>query len=432
MVNDRKAIQSQKSVAITPQASQQITCAPSGQSDLSVAIAALRSEMIQQLAELQCRLDSMRVTETQVAASTRTAESTKETENHVYAGGSSEDEKAQAKKKTVVFEKVKSSMKPATQAHTAQAQYGGYSTTDFEYEEVDNGSEESEDELFKPSARSKIVCLSQPTFKQLYYKTDDVFEWFVDFEKQAAASGWDRPTMARQAPTHFHGVANDVYNMLTNTDKKNYTAVKRHMLKKMRVPGESSDNIVAYYTAKQMGGESPTELANRIMKLVEKTPQLRMSQSAEDIAKQFVKASRPDIRQSIANLAKFPSIQEAVKCAERADTRRYDRGSETVNAIGRKVEFANNRPYSPRPRKPNVGETCLNCNSPEHLVLSCPRVDKNSQCAYCGSKGHHDAICPIKFCDERRAERRRELEGNANASGETMRSGGQQSHKHAE
>jgi len=391
MVNDIKAVQGkaevmsrptptyltsnnnqtgQKSEAITPlQASQQMTYAPSGQSDLNVAIAALRSEMIQQLAELQCRLESMRVTENQVAASTRTAESTKETETQVYAGGSSEDEKAQAKKKTVVFEKVKSSMKPATQAHTAQAQYGGYSTTDFEYEEVDNGSEESEDELFKP---------------------------------------------------------------LTNTDKKNYTAVKRHMLKKMRVPGESSDNIVAYYTAKQMGGESPTELANRIMKLVEKTPQLRMSQSAEDIAKQFVKASRPDIRQSIANLAKFPSIQEAVKCAERADTRRYDRGSETVNAIGRKVEFANNRPYSPRPRKPNVGETCLNCNSPEHLVLSCPRVDKNSQCAYCGSKGHHDAICPIKFCDERRAERRRELEGNANASGETMRSGGQQSHKHAE
>ncbi len=167
------------------------------------------------------------------------------------------------KKKTVGFEKVKSAMKTATQVPSPQTQYGGYSTTDFEYDEPDNGTEESEDEFFRPNLKPKIVCLSQPTFKQLYYKSDDVYEWVVEFEKQAAASGWDRPTMARQAPTHFHGVAKNMYNMMTKTDKRNYSAVKRHMLKKMRVPGETSDNIVAYYTAKEMGRESPTELANR-------------------------------------------------------------------------------------------------------------------------------------------------------------------------
>ena len=113
-----------------------------------------------------------------------------------------------------------------------QDRYGGYSTTDFEFEEGDGESEESEDEVVRSGSKQRLLCINQPSIRQLYYKTDDVYEWFVDFEKQAAASSWDRPTMARQAPTHFYGVAENVYNLLPKADRKNYTAVNRHMLKK--------------------------------------------------------------------------------------------------------------------------------------------------------------------------------------------------------
>lgn len=46
--------------------------------------------------------------------------------------------------------------------------------------------------------------------------------------------------MATQAPLNFHGAAESVWEQLPANKKKDYHAMRKHMLKHMRQPGEES------------------------------------------------------------------------------------------------------------------------------------------------------------------------------------------------
>ena len=352
--------------------------------------------------------------------------------------------------KTVSFDDVRSVIKAPRKKQVKEQNHGttyadGGSTTEWEGITLsdDEVTEDEPETIVTNVPQQTLVYAQQPSFKQMMYKTDDIHEWFRIFEKIASANGWSLSIMAKQAPTNFHGVVDDIWNLLSAEKKTDYTSMKVHMLKKMKGPGTESQNILEYYSIKQMIGESATEFANRIKKIIEKTPSLKL-QNENQVAKHFVRCSRPDIRQSICNM-KFKHIDHAVKCAERADISNYDREnsqSSIVNAIDRHLRFDDSsliqnrsnqtnevyRDRTPSPRRnfqkyqQYKGYTCLNCNSADHLVASCPSVDRTRLCDYCGKIGHHEAICTDKYLATIRKEQNLK-KGNALASRmETSRS----------
>jgi hypothetical protein len=42
------------------------------------------------------------------------------------------------------------------------------------------------------------------------------------------------------------------------------------------------------------------------------------------------------------------------------------------------------------------GPCCYKCQSPNHLVSTCPRGRKNRRCTYCGDSKHRASRCPVK------------------------------------
>ena len=305
----------------------------------------------------------------------------------------------------------------------------GCSTTEWEQDDYSDQETSIFDEYEIPTSlnNQRIIVAQQPSFDQIKSKQDDIYDWFKRFEKISKANGWSLDMMATQAPLNFHGAAESVWEQLPANKKKDYHAMRKHMLKHMRQPGEESKNILEYHSINQLVGESSTEFANRLKKLLDKTPSLKQSQRDTQIARHFVRRSRPEIRAILSNTP-FENINQAVKQAERIDGCIDKNNSDLfVSAVERnQVRFrenkspSNQRYYSPEFSHQNVNNQqryrnykCLNCGSDTHLVSRCPKVDRTTTCSYCKKLGHHQGICLSKYIAE---TRNNQYSGNAQAS----------------
>jgi len=314
------------------------------------------------------------------------------------------------------------------------------------------GESESEAEpRRKGRGRQQLVIATPPVFNQVNSKEEDMHTWFKNLEKYASAMGWDSEQMAAHAAVHFHGIAEEYYEELSKSERKSYRVLKKHMLKRMKVPGAESRNCSEYQTIQQMVGESSTEFANRIQNLVNKTPSLKKEKSARSIARHFVERSNPAIS-AILSIKRFGNLQEARRFAERIDStsrhhQRIYQDDLFVNATqqtrpepysyqpqqARHYQYQQQQrsPIQPQPlqnrvrfnegpRQLNSGLTCLNCGSADHLLISCPTVDRSQICEYCGRKGHPTKCCLDKYLNK--PARIQQQSGNGSASGiETTR-----------
>lgn len=312
--------------------------------------------------------------------------------------------------------------------------------TDDSEEEVlsttDGGDESSSEKVGRRRGGQNFMLAPPPVFNQVCSKDEDMHDWFKQFEKYALASGWDSRTMASQAAVNFHNVAEEYLEELSKPERKDYKTVKRHMLKRMKLPGAESRNCSEYQAIHQLANESSAQFANRIQLLVSKTPSLKREKSESSIAKHFVERSAPAIS-AILSVRRFKNLQEARKYAERIDTstkrnqQRMYQEEIFVNAIQQQVPTSYSQPrqtgfhqhpssFSPQFRnqsasltqqpaqqqqpsakkvgfsdqsRPNYALTCLNCNSSSHLLLECPTLDRTQNCDYCGRRGHPTRCC---------------------------------------
>jgi len=316
--------------------------------------------------------------------------------------------------------------------------------TDDSEEEVlsttDGDDEPSSEKAGRRKGGQNFMLAPPPVFNQVCSKDEDMHDWFKQFEKYALASGWDSRTMASQAAVNFHNVAEEYLEELSKPERKDYKTVKRHMLKRMKLPGAESRNCSEYQAIHQLSNESSAQFANRIQLLVSKTPSLKREKSESSIAKHFVERSAPAIS-AILSVKRFKNLQEARKYAERIDTstkrnqQRMYQEEIFVNAIQQQVPPSYSQPrqtgfhhhpssFSPQFRnqsasltqqpaqqqqpsakkvgfsdqsRPNYALTCLNCDSSSHLLLECPTLDRTQNCDYCGRRGHPTRCCIDKY-----------------------------------
>ncbi len=155
--------------------------------------------------------------------------------------------------------------------------------TDISEEEnlstTDDGDESSSERLGRGRGGQNFMLAPPPVFNQVCSKDEDMHDWFKQFEKYALASGWNSRTMASQAAVNFHNVAEEYLEELSKSERKDFKTVKRHMLKRMKLPGAESRNCSEYQAIHQLANESSAQFANRIQLLVSKTPSLKREKS---------------------------------------------------------------------------------------------------------------------------------------------------------
>jgi len=190
----------------------------------------------------------------------------------------------------------------------------GLSTTD-----MDGMTSEGSERSTKGLGGQNFILAPPPVFNQVYSKDDDMHDWFKQFEKYARASGWDSKTMASQAAVNFHNVAEEYFEELSRAERKVYKTVKKHMLRRMKLPGAESRNVSEYQAIQQLSGESSAQFANRIQNLVSKTPCLKREKTESSIARHFIQRSNPAVSAILA-VKKFKTLREARQYAERIDT----------------------------------------------------------------------------------------------------------------
>ena len=189
------------------------------------------------------------------------------------------------------------------------------SSTDVSRDSSCNFSEE--DRPTTPLSKQQVIMVSQPTIRTIYSKHDDIVDWFADFEKIANAQRWNRSTMAAQAPLSFKEHAESVWKRLSKTSRNDYELMKSHMLKSLKCGGE--DTLMSEYNnLSQLKGETPAQLADRLLRLVERSVRLKKHESEKKIACTFVKALRIEVGQTLIN-TKFKNLDEALKQSERTE-----------------------------------------------------------------------------------------------------------------
>ena len=211
-------------------------------------------------------------------------------------------------------------------------------TTDYSNtseSETDSESDVSSDESHKSSRKKKsqMIFLQAPTFDTVYGRDDDIVDWFKNFELVAKASGWDKRHMAKTAPISFKNEAQQVYQSLTSREKQDYDKIKKVMIRKLKQAGSDQNAITEYHNLCQMEGETLSELASRLTKLVEHCPRLK-KESNRSLAKTYLRALDERIGSTLQNM-RFKSVEDVVKAAERNEaylSRKQSHG--VVNAIG--------------------------------------------------------------------------------------------------
>ena len=259
------------------------------------------------------------------------------------------------------------------------------SSTDVSRDSSCNFSEE--DRPTTPLSKQQVIMVSQPTIRTIYSKHDDIVDWFADFEKIANAQRWNRSTMAAQAPLSFKEHAESVWKRLSKTSRNDYELMKSHMLKSLKCGGE--DTLMSEYNnLSQLKGETPAQLADRLLRLVERSVRLKKHESEKKIACTFVKALRIEVGQTLIN-TKFKNLDEALKQSERTEEYLCRKQKEeqhyfSVNAIAQnrnnyQDQFQNSRSgygntsnyqYQNR-QQPNYG---FNGSSPSRLTNDNERI----------------------------------------------------------
>ena len=344
----------------------------------------------------------------------------------------------------------------------------------------EDGDDSSDGYVTDRCERQQVVMVQQPAIKIIRSREDDVVDWFDEFEKVAAAQGWNRRTMVKQAPLYFQGQAESAWKRMAASDRSDYKALKDHMLRKLKASGEAT-MVNEYNSLAQAVGESPAELAERLQRLVDRCRKLKLSESETSQARTFVKALRVEIGAQLVN-ENFKTLERALKKAERIDRflekkMKEDTHSFNVSAVherdyqygaseqrvpqhqGRQHSqkffppemnlLAANNQYAYEHRQETDGRrrregqygsyaqdgaqsqrNCFRCGDTSHWVKDCPQPDprksREAFCGFCFVRGHVEQQCKVLA---RRKERG--LSSNNQASvQETQGPGGQSSPTH--
>lgn len=307
---------------------------------------------------------------------------------------------------------------------------GASDISDSDEETTDGYITDTDGYVTDTTSKNQFIVVQPPAINALKSKDDDVVDWFMELEKVAKAQNWNKATMAKQAPLYFRDEAESVWRRMKPIDRNNYSVLKKFMVRKLK--GSSEQEMVNEFNGmRQMVGESPSRLADRMTRLVQRSSKLKKTETRRSMAAAFVKALREDVSSHLIN-TKFKSIDEALKQAEKLDSLHKKKSREeyrtyfSVNGVSwtqvaripnnHMAHAANNqyaygqrqqtdnqrqqqRAQSPRQRR--QGYRCLQCNSANHLMRNCQQVDwtalQSVQCGTCGQLGHSSKLCLVSY-----------------------------------